>query len=222
MRRLFHLPLSPYARKVRLFLAEKNLDFDLVVENVARRRPEFLDMNPAGKVPVLVEPEGQVLSESTAICEYLDEVYPDPGLIGSDPIGRAETRRLTAWFDLKFGSEVTANLVFEKVIKRFEGLGPPDTTAIRAGRKNIGGHMEYISYLTERRRWLGGDHYGLADITAAAHLSCLDYLGDVPWTAHPLAKDWYARVKSRPAFRPLLADRLPGMAPAGHYDNLDF
>jgi len=222
MRRLYHLPLSPYARKVRLFLSEKVIDFELVVEKVSRRRPEFLDMNPTGKVPVLVEPEGLVLAESSAICEYLDEAYPDPALIGKDPASRAETRRLVTWFDLKFGKEVTANLVFEKVTKRLEGLGPPDTVAIRAGRRNIGAHLEYISYLTERRRWLGGDFFSFSDITAAAHLSCLDYLGDVPWAAHPLAKNWYARIKSRPSFRPLLLDRQPGVTPAAHYDNLDF
>jgi glutathione S-transferase len=222
MRRLYHIPLSPFARKVRLCLAEKMLEFELIVEKVARRRPEFLAMNPAGKVPVLVESDGLVVAESSAICEYLDEVYAAPGLIGSDPIDRAETRRLVAWFDLKLGREVTANLVFEKVIKRLEGLGPPDTTAIRVGRQNIGRHLEYISYLAERRRWLGGDVFGLADIAAAAHLSCLDYLGDVPWAVHPLAKDWYVRIKSRPSFRPLLLDRLPEMMPAAHYDNLDF
>jgi glutathione S-transferase len=222
MRRLYHLALSPYARKVRLFLAEKGLEFELATEKVWMRRQEFLGLNPAGKVPVLIEGDGQVLSESTGICEYLDEVYPDPALIGASSADRAETRRLTNWFDLKFGAEVTANLVFEKVTKRLASLGPPDTRAIRAGRQNIGAHLEYIGYLTERRRWLAGDQLGLADITAAAHLSCLDYLGDVPWGQYPLTKDWYARIKSRQSFRPLLTERLPGLTPPVHYDDLDF
>lgn len=222
MRRLYHLHLSPFSRKVRLALAEKGLDFELVIEKVWRRRPEFLELNPAGAVPVLVEPGDLVLTESTAICEYLDEVYPAPSLLGMDPVARAETRRLVSWFDLKFDREVTANLLFEKIGKRAAGLGGPDTGAIRAGQHNIGPHLDYLGYLSEHRRWLAGNSFSLADITAAAHLSCLDYLGDVPWRHHRAAKDWYARIKSRPSFRPLLADRVPGAGAPPHYANLDF
>ena len=72
------------------------------------------------------------------------------------------------------------------------------------------------------RTWLAGDHLTYADLAAAAHLSCADYLGDVPWNESETAKDWYARIKSRLAFRALLADRVPGIAPAEHYENLDF
>jgi glutathione S-transferase len=127
-----------------------------------------------------------------------------------------------AWFDLKFHREVTDNLVTEKVLKRFMKMGTPNSSAIRAGLHNIGYHMEYIAYLAERRRWLGGDDFSLADIAAAAHLSCIDYLDNVPWDQHPETKDWYVRVKSRPSFRPVLADRIPGLAPPPHYDDLDF
>lgn len=222
MRWLYHLQLSPFSRKVRLVLAEKGLEFELVVEPVWQRRPAFLQLNPAGKVPVLVEPDGRVLAESTAICEYLDETHGDKVLLGPDPQSRAEVRRLINWFDLKFGREVTENLLFEKVGKRAAGLGGPDTAAIRAGQHNIGPHLEYLGQLSERRRWLAGNDFSLADITAAAHLSCLDYLGDVPWRDHRAAKDWYARVKSRPSFRPLLADRIPGARASAHYPNLDF
>lgn len=222
MRRLYHLHLSPFSRKVRLVLAEKGLEFELVTEKVWRRRPEFLALNPTGTVPVLVETNGLVLAESTAICEYLDEVYPSPGVMGTDPAARAETRRLVNWFDLKFNRDVTVNLVFEKIGKQAAGLGGPDTTAIRAGHRNLGPHLEYLGDLSEHRRWLAGNTFGLADITAAAHLSCLDYLGDVPWRAHRAAKDWYARIKSRPSFRPLLADQVPGGRASSHYANLDF
>jgi glutathione S-transferase len=82
--------------------------------------------------------------------------------------------------------------------------------------------LDYIGYLTEQRRWIAGDELTLADITAAAHLSCVDYLGDVPWSDHPNAKDWYARIKSRPSFRPLLGDHIPGAPPPPHYADLDF
>jgi glutathione S-transferase len=222
MRILYHLWLSPFARKVRIALKEKGLDYELHLEKPWQRRKDFLALNPAGEVPVLIEPDGQVLAESTVICEYLDEVYPDRRLIGFDPASRAEARRLTAWFDLKFNREVTDHLVGEKLMKRFLKMGEPNAQAIRAGLTNIKYHLDYIAFLFERRKWLAGDDFTIADIAAAAHLSCVDYLGDVPWDDHPAAREWYARVKSRPSFRPLLADRIPGLAPPDHYDDLDF
>jgi glutathione S-transferase len=222
MRTLFHLWLSPQCRKVRLQLATKALDFEMKVEKVWERRPEFLVFNPAGSVPVLVEPDGRVIAAHNAIVEYIEEVYPDPPLIGIAPAERAEARRLVAWFDDKFGSEVTDNLVDEKIMKRFLGLGEPNSSAIRAGNANIHHHLDYIAWLIERRKWLAGDDFSLADIAAAAHLSAVDYLGDVPWDDHEPAKDWYMKVKSRPAFRPLLADSIPGCPPPKHYADLDF
>ena len=117
---------------------------------------------------------------------------------------------------------MTEPLVGEKMMKRFLGLGEPNSAAIRAGKANLGYHLDYITFLVERRRWLAGDHFSLADISAAAHLSALDYLGDVPWDAHDPAKEWYARIKSRPSFRPLLADHIPGAPPPKHYADLDF
>ena len=214
--------LSPFSRKVRVAMAEKGLDFELEFEKVWQRRPEFLALNPTGQVPVLVEEDGAVLADSNVICEYLEEVYPEVELIGRDPVTRAETRRIVAWFDGKFAHEVMRNLIFEKVLKRFLGLGEPDSKAIRAGQRNLHTHLDYIGYLAERRNWLAGERFGLADIAAAAQISAIDYLGDVPWKEHAGAKEWYARVKSRPSFRPLLADHIPGMAPPRHYADPDF
>jgi glutathione S-transferase len=222
MRTVYHLWLSPFCRKVRIFLAEKNLEFDMKVEKLWERREEFLALNPAGVLPVLIEEDGQILSDAAAIVEFLDETHPEPPLIGRNPAIRAEVRRLAAWFDQKFDKEVTQNLVDEKIMKRFLGMGEPNSQAIRAGSANIHTHLDYIAYLTEERRWLAGNDFSLADITAAAHLSSVDYLGDVPWSNHEPAKEWYARVKSRPSFRPLLGDHIPGCPPPKHYADLDF
>jgi glutathione S-transferase len=222
MRVLYHQWLAPAARKVRIVLSEKNLDFTLKAEKFWERRAEFLALNPAGEVPVLIEPDGTVLADAGAIVEYLDEVYREKMLIGINPVDRAEVRRLHAWFDVKLQTEVTENLLGEKLMKRLLGGGQPNSRAIRAGHANLPYHLDYIGYLAERRRWLGGDHFSIADITAAAQLSCLDYLGDVPWDAHEPAKEWYARIKSRPSFRPILADHLPGLPPPASYADLDF
>ena len=222
MRVLYHLWLSAFSRTIRVVLKEKSLDFTLKAEKVWERRPEFLALNPAGEVPVLLEPDGTVLADARAIAEFLDEVYRDKLLLGINPMDRAEVRRLVAWFDVKMNQEVTENLVGEKMMKRFLGLGQPNSSAIRAGHANLVNHLDYIGYLIERRRWLAGENFSLADITAAAHLSTLDYLGDVPWDNHEPAKEWYARIKSRPSFRPLLADHIPGAPPPKHYADLDF
>lgn len=222
MRVLYHLALSPFCRKVRVALNEKGLEAALETERVWLRREEFLALNPAGQVPVLVDDEGVVVCDSQAICEYLEEVYPDRRLLGFDPVARAEVRRLIAWFDQKFHQEVTILVLYEKVNKQFAGEGVPASDAIRAGLSNIRYHLDYIGYLTERRRWLAGEEFSLADIAAAAHLSCLDYIGDVPWDAFEPAKNWYMRIKSRPSFRSVLADHVAGLPPPRHYADLDF
>lgn len=222
MRTLFHLTLCPFSRKLRIVLREKNLEFELVHEKVWERRPDYLAMNPAGEVPVLVEPDGTIVVDSNVITEYLEETYRERLLIGIDPLARAEVRRLVAWFDLKMNREVTQNLVGEKMFKRMMGYGYPNSTAIRAGHANLRHHLDYVGWLVERRRWLAGDHFSLADIAAAAHLSVLDFIGDVPWGNHEPAKDWYARIKSRPSFRPLLSDHIPAHKPPDHYADLDF
>jgi glutathione S-transferase len=222
MRTLYHLWLSPPCRKVRLVLGEKKLEYDNRVEPVWERRDAFLTMNPAGEVPVLVEPDGTILCEATAIAEYLDETHPTPPLNAASAIERAEVRRLVGWFDVKFNAEVTTNLVGEKVAKRLMRSGYPNSDAIRAGLGNIRYHLDYIGFLAERRNWLAGDRLSLADISAAAHVSCVDYLGDVPWAHNESAKTWYARIKSRPAFRSILTDVVPGLAPVETYAILDF
>jgi glutathione S-transferase len=222
MRTLYHFPLQPQSRKLRLLLKEKHLDCDLVVERPWERREGFLRLNPACETPVLTEDSGLVLCGDYVITEYLEEAYEEPALLGRTKLEKAEVRRLIAWFDGKFQREVTQHLFDEKVTKRLHGRGGPDSNALRAGKANIAVHLHYIGWLIDRRNWLAGAEISAADLTAAAHLSCLDYLGDVPWDDHPVAKEWYARVKSRPSFRPLLADNWPGTNPAAHYANLDF
>jgi glutathione S-transferase len=227
MRCLLHHPLQPQSRLIRLQLAEKRLDADLVIERPWDRRDQFLMVNPAGEVPVLIEENETTLCGFYPVLEYLEEAYPDTAgmpLMGRTLQERAEIRRLIGWFDGKFEREVTRNLLHEKIFKRFmpNAGGGPDSSAIRAGKANIGTHLQYIAWLTERRTWLAGSALSLADLMAAAQLSAIDYLGDVPWDDHEGAKDWYARLKSRPSFRSLLADNLPGAPPPPHYADLDF
>ncbi|ARN84635.1 glutathione S-transferase family protein [Candidatus Nucleicultrix amoebiphila] len=222
MRTLFHYPLCPYSRKIRMLLAEKNLEFSLQFEPVWRKRPEFLDINPAGKVPVLIDHENQVIMDSGVISEYLEEAYPGQNFIGKAIAARAETRRIVAWFDDVFFNEVTKQIVFEKTMKRQFSLGEPNSNVIREGISYMHQHFDYLSWLIERRHWVAGETFSLADMAGAAHISTLDYINHVPWEEYPEIKEWYSRIKCRPSFRGLLNDQVPGIIPPVHYWDLDF
>jgi glutathione S-transferase len=221
MLRLLHFPLGPFSRKVRIVLREKELDAELEAVEPWRQPEALAALNPAAEVPVLLDGE-RVICDSSAICEYLEETRPERRLLALDPVERAEVRRLVAWFDVKFVREVTDPIWREKVLKFAVSRETPNSAAVRVGVANLHAHLGYIAYLFEQRNWLAGDHISLADAAAGAQLSVLDYLGDVPWDAHPGAKLYYARLKSRPSFRQLLADRSPCLKPAAHYDDLDF
>ena len=223
MRLLYHLPLSPYSRKVRLVLAEKRLPFELRVEKVWQRRPEYLEMNPACTVPTLVEENGFAVPDSGVICEYLEEAYPETPADG--PHGRAAGRgaaagRLVRRQVRRRGDAQPAGREVHEA--RCSRRGNPDATALRAGYGNMRHHLEYLGWLAETRRWLAGEELSLADFAAAGHLSALDFASDVDWTMSPAAREWYARMKSRPSFRSLLADQVPGVTPPAHYADLDF
>jgi glutathione S-transferase len=227
---LFHHPICPHSRFVRLVLDELSLAPRLVEERTWERREEFLALNPAGTTPVLVEEGAPPVPGAAVIAEYLDETrgsaLAQPRLMPREIGGRVEVRRLMSWFNDKFFEEVSGPLVMERVYKRYipagQGGGPPDTDAMRAARSNIRYHLAYIGWLVRTRDWLAGDSLTYADLAAAAHLSAVDYLGDVPWNEDETAKAWYARVKSRPSFRTLLVEMLPGLPPSASYANLDF
>ncbi len=224
-RTLYHFPLDPLSRQARLVLGEKKQPFVEVVEKYWEQRPEFNALSPAGVTPVLVEVRDgvrTVFADSRAIVEYLDESLPETPLMPETPAERAEVRRLIQWFDRKFDFEVNALLLHEKMEKRLLSLGGPDMQVVRAGGQAIRVHLAYLETLLGQRDWLGGRRLSLADLAAAAHLSVVDYFGDVPWKDFPAVKTWYMVLKSRPSFRPLLIDRWPGMQPSLHYRDLDF
>jgi glutathione S-transferase len=221
MIRLYHVPLCPYSRKIRLALREKGLVCELVEVAPWERSDELLTLNPAGEAPVLADDE-TIICDSQAIGEYLEEAYPEHSLLGASQSQRNETRRLVAWFDSKFAREVTDPLWREKIVKRWARRGFPRSDGIREAAQAIRFHLAYIDWLYQQRRWLAGEQLTMADLAAAAHLSVLDYMGDVSWDELPGARDWYAKMKSRPSMRPILLERIRGLNPPQHYDNPDF
>lgn len=225
-RTLHHFPLDPASRQVRLVLGEKRIPFTEAPVKYWERPRELTKLNPSGMIPVLVETtEGEqplVLCEARAILDHIEESSPEPALLGRDARERAEARRLLTWFDRKFEYEAGGFILHEKIEKRLMGLGAPEIANLRQGREGVKTHMLYLDRLLEDREWLAGKRLSLADFAAAAHFSVIDYFGDVPWADFPGVKTWYMKLKSRPCFRPLLADRWPGLTPARHYDDLDF
>jgi glutathione S-transferase len=230
MLKLYHHPMSAQSRYIRLVLAEYNLSAEFTEEKPWMRRPEFLQLNPAGTLPVMIDNEQEAVCGGMVCGEYLDEtagaMMRDRRLMPENPQARAEIRRLVEWFLVKFENEILRYLIGERVFKQImpgsAGGGAPDSGLIRAGRNNLKNHLKYTGWLAASRNWLGGMRISQADMAAAAAYSVLDYLGEVDWAAEPAARDWYQRMKSRPSFRPLLADKIAGLSPASHYIDLDF
>ena len=227
---LIHYPLCPFSRSIRLAAAECELDLVLEEERPWSWRPDFLDLNPSCTLPFYRD-GGVSLCGSYPISEYLAETGVDEtgdvrafSFFPGSEEERGEVRRLVDWFHRKFDGEVTSYLIGEKVYRRFDpnNSGAPDMDMVRAGQANLRYHLTYIGHLVTERTWLAGEHLSFADLAAAAHLSCVDYLGDVPWSEADSAKEWYARIKSRPSFRALLADRVPGLKPPEIYADPDF
>ncbi len=212
---LYHFPLCPFSRKVRIYLKERKLDFKLIYENPWEKRDEFMEINPVGQVPVLID-NGFIITDSTAICEYLDENYKTR--TGSSVFIKSKIRALINWFDNKFYNEVTKYIINEKITLNHN----PDSRFLHAAKHNLIYHLEYIAYLINKNIWLATDKFTLADITLASHISVIDYVSSFPWERSKTVKEWYAVIKSMHCFRDILYDKIPGIAPSPHYTNLDF
>ena len=219
---LYHYPLAPASRFVRLVMAEYKWDFELRVIVPWERNEGLLQLNPAGDLPVLDDVVRGVFCGSRAISEWVEETQEGAYLLDGSPQERAEIRRLIDWFDIKFTQEVGRPLFAERIIKRYLKGQAVSSDTIRTGLANAHIHFEYLNWLLGHHDCLAGDKISLADLNAMAHISVLDYCGDVNWDKYPDVKSWYMKMKSRPSFRPLLADRLVGMPPAKDYAELDF
>ena len=222
MWQLFQFPLCPFSRKVRLLLSEKGVPYELWRENPWEARDEFLALNPAGRTPVLHESErGLTLCDSRAICEYFEETTEKNAMINGTAATRAEIRRLTALFDENLFGDVTAPLLHERMKKRLIYRQSPDSRMLREAMKLAHEHLYYIDHLVDHRQWLAGASISLADLAAAAQLSVADYLGGLDWAGHEQAASWYGVIKSRPSFRPLLAERMEVIQPPSHYADVN-
>lgn len=222
MWRLYQFPLCPFSRKVRLLLGEKGVSFELAREDPWAASEMFYNLNPAGRTPVMVDAEREiVLSDSRAISEYFEETVEKSPMINGPAENRAEIRRLVALFDENFYTDVTAPLLLERMKKRIVLQQPPDSRVLREAMKLAHGHLDYMDYLIDTRPWLAGPTMSLGDLAAAAQISVADYLGGIDWSGHEQTRGWYSVFKSRPSFRPLLTERMEVIRPPAHYAEID-
>lgn len=224
MTRLYHWSFDPAGRLVRLCLGEKGIAFESVDSAPWSPHPDVARLAPGAVAPALVRegPAGHIIAIGTrAICEYLEEATDGDHLLPLHPGERAEARRLWAWVEAGF-EQVTDNLLTERVMQWVRRDREPNSEKLRRGAHALRGRLTFLNAMVERNGFAAGRQLSLADLAAAAHLSAVDYFGDVEWRAVPDLKEWYARIKSRPSFRPLLADRLEAVRPSPHYANLDF
>lgn len=225
MTKLYHHKLDPACRLTRLMLSEYGIVPDLEDASPFKRDAKLQQFDPAASIPLLVANGVPPIIGCMAVVHFIEERHaPDGigGLIPLDVSGRAEMWRMYEWVMVKLNDEVTRYLLEEKIGRRETGDGAPDPSTLRAAKSNLSEHLHYFAYLLATRRWLCGEEMTLADFALAAHLSTIDYLGDMDWSKAGETKDWYARIKSRPAFRPLLGDRVVGMPPSITYADLDF
>jgi glutathione S-transferase len=223
---LVHYPLDPASRLIRLMCAEYGVPLDLEETKPWLREEALLALNPAATLPILFTDNDLPIVGTFAVLHAVEDFYtPETvsGLFPADPMARAEMWRLLEWVLIKLNDEVTRYLVEEKIAKRDIRGATPEPSVLRAAKANLQEHLLYFNWLLASRAWLGGDEMSLADFALAAHFSTLDYMGDIDWSkVPPETRDWYSRLKSRPAFRTLLNDRVVAMPPSKGYADLDF
>jgi glutathione S-transferase len=224
MKRLIHWMFDPYARTVRLALGEKALVFEDVASPPWQPNRDVQMLAPGASGVALIHRANDARYTavgSTAICEYLEEADNDIRLLPRLAEDRAETRRVWRLSEDMF-REACEALLRERVAIARSRSHSPDSTTLRKGAHALRAALTFFNYLAETRGYLAGRSLTLADLSVAAHLSCFDYFDDVPWDTVPDLRVWYSRMKSRPSFRPILADKLDGTPPAAHYADLDF
>ena len=222
MKKLYHYPICPLSRQIRVFFKELDVQFTMVKEDYWQRRKDFLVINPSGSLPVLQEPFGLTVAGIYPIIEYFNEKYPNFNFMDEDIDVRCEIRRLLDWFNYKFYHEVTKIIIDEKITRLMLRLGGPRTNIIRIAKSNLSHHLNYLSNILKTRSYAGSNTISCADIAASCHISVIDYFGEIHWDDWPYIRQWYSIVKSRPSFRPILQDQVAGFPPSPTYADLDF
>lgn len=205
--RLFDFERAPNPRRVRIFLAEKNLAIPRVTVNLFRREqlsPEFLAINPGGTVPVLELDDGTCLSECVAICRYLESLHPEPSLFGTTARQQA---LVLMWASIVDGEGMPAVAeVLRNLSPGFRDHALPGPLAcaqipalVERGRRRSEQFFDRVEQQLRHQSWLAGEHYSYADISLLVTTDFAGWVDIDPVRTRPAFKRWYERVASRPA-----------------------
>jgi glutathione S-transferase len=220
-RLLYQMPFCPFSRKIAFGLCEKAVPVTPVMERTWSPSPTVMALNKTGELPIFQD--GSFICDNDYVaCEYIEEVYATPQMMGLEIIDRLESRKIMSWFDRIFYHDVYMTLFYERALKRAIQHEGPDTRVLKKGRALLHKHMTYVNALADRYAYIAGSSFSWADVTVASHLSCIDYLGEIAWGEFPAAQEWYLKIKSRPGFRSFLMQSFPGMPPVSWYPLLDF
>lgn len=220
-RLLYQMPFCPLSRKIAFGLMEKGVPVTPVMERTWNPSPQALALSVAGELPILQDSD-VVCGNDFVACEYIEAVYSSPPMMGKHPGEGVAVRTIMSWFDRIFYHDAYLTLFFERALKRAIQQQGPDTSVLKKGRQQLRVLLHTVNSWAQQDRFLAGSSFSWADVTAAAHLSCLDYLGEIPWHDYASLYEWYAKIKSRPTFRGFLMQKFPGLSPAPHYHVLDF
>ena len=221
---LYYHTLIPGCRAIRFILEDYKIPYRSIPTQVWNPTDAFHQLSPFGDLPVLCESQHAYVGLSPCL-EYLADHHCHRGahLMGKNAVTKGESRRLIQLFQNQFFNQVIETIVFEKAYpKEMQLKYDPDLDAIREGIKALKEYCGYFSTLIENRYNLVSDQVLGADMVAACSFSLLDFFGHLNWSDYRPLKEWYLRIKSKPAFRALLEDKIYGFTPSKFYKNLDF
>ena len=218
---LYHYQLCPSSRFIRILLDEYKIEHITQLENYWKPQDEFLLINPAGHLPVLIDNSNFPIIGFNACVEYIRDMDLKPNIFPDDYRKKAEIYRLYHWFDTLFKKEVLDPIIYEKVFSRVIENLTPNSINLRNGMQNLVFHIRYLEYLLKDKDFLVLDTITSCDFFAAANLSVLDYLGLLNLDYYPKLKVWYFKLKSRPSFKNILKDYIVGLTPHENYKLLD-
>lgn len=205
--KFYDCTMAPSPRRVRIFLAEKGIKVETIqIDLIAadNLKPEFLAINPRGILPVLQLDDGTVITETLAICQYLDALHPDKPLCGTDARSRAVIASATLameWDGFLRASEAFRNSAPAFAARGIPGLPNIDAIPALAERGMAGIHrfFAYLDKLLSKSEYVAGSSYSLADITAMCVVDFAGWLKATPTDSHPNVQRWYRSVSSRPS-----------------------
>ncbi len=194
--------VGPNPRVVRMFAAEKNIPLELVQVDLMKgenRQAAHLARNPAGQMPTLETDGGQMISEITVICEYLEEKQPNPPLIGTTPEERALTRMWTRRIDLNICEPLANGFRYAEGAMLFKDRIPIEPDAAPGLKRVAQNRLAWLDKMIEGHTWITGDKFSLADVLLVCVLEFGQQVGQPINQDNKNIAAWYERVKARPA-----------------------